>query len=47
MPLLAVGSNQDVQQAKALLKKAVEYVTAMRIELARQDLRKKDSDPVR
>ena len=32
---------------KSLIRQAVEYVTAMRIELERQDLRKKDGDIVR
>lgn len=32
---------------KQIIRQAVEYVTAMRIELERQDLRKKNGDPVR
>ena len=45
--MMAVFAQQDVQKVKALMRQAVEYVTAMRLELERQDLRKKDADPVR
>ena len=45
--MMAVFAQQEVQKVKALMRQAVEYVTAMRLELERQDLRKKDADPVR
>jgi len=46
-PLMAVFSQQEVHKVKTLIRQAVEYVTAMRLELERQDLRKKDGDTVR
>ena len=45
--LIAVASAQEAAKVKSIVKQAVEYITAMRIELERQDLRKKDQDPVR
>ena len=46
-PLMAVFSQQEVHKVKALIRQAVEYVTAMRLELERQELRKSDGDVVR
>ena len=45
--MMAVFAAQDVQKVKQLIRQSVEYVTAMRIELERQELRKKDGDLVR
>lgn len=46
-PLMAVFSQQEVHKVKTLIRQAVEYVTAMRLELERQELRKSDGDTVR
>jgi len=42
--MIAAFTDKEVQKVKTLIGQAVEYVTAMRIELQRQDLRKKDAD---
>lgn len=44
---MAVLSQQEAQKVKALVRQSTEYVTAMRLELERQELRKKDSDQIR
>ena len=44
---MAVFSTQETQKVKALLKQSTEYATAMRLEIERQDLRKKEGDAVR
>ena len=46
-PLMAVFSQQEVNKVKALVRQATEYVTAMRLELQRQELRKNNGDIVR
>ena len=45
--MMAIFSQQEVHKVKTLIRQAVEYVTAMRLELERQELRKKDGDLVR
>ena len=46
-PLMAVFSQQEASKVKAMISQATEYVTGMRIELERQELRKSGGDPVR
>ena len=41
---MAVFSDQDMKKVQGVIKQAVEYVTAMRIELERQELRNKEQD---
>ena len=45
--LVAVYSDQEAKKVKDMIRLATEYVTAMRLELERQELRKNNGDIVR